>query len=137
VWTFLLPILALFGYSLSLIMMAFFVLYGFYMLVDLAWICVAWLGVGETARRRLLNFLWILPAMPLYRMVIFWFRIAGFLHAIAEPGAWRVQDPVVQAQRGFADLRLSTARILGNLLLNNSEFREKFGSGKSGDPSQQ
>ena len=50
VWTFLLPVLALFGYPLSLIVMAFLVLYGFYMLIDIAWVAVAWLGVDRQAR---------------------------------------------------------------------------------------
>ena len=115
VWTFLLPILALFGYPLSLIVMAFLVLYGFYLLADMAWVCVAWLGVDKPARQRLLNFLWLLPAMPFYRMVVFWFRISGFLHAIAEPGTWRVQDPLVQIRQGLADLDQSMGNIFGRL----------------------
>jgi biofilm PGA synthesis N-glycosyltransferase PgaC len=104
VWTFLLPILTLFGYSLSMIIMALIVLYTFYLLIDLAWVGVAWLGANQIARKRLQNFLWILPMMPLYRMVIFWFRIGGFLHAVAEPGAWKVQDPIAQIRAGLGNL---------------------------------
>jgi hypothetical protein len=61
------------------------------MLIDLAWVGVAWLGVDRQARQRLASFLWLIPAMPFYRMIVFWFRIAGFLHAVAEPGTWRVR----------------------------------------------
>ena len=134
VWTFLLPILALFGYPLSLIVMAFLVLYGFYLLTDMAWVCVAWLGVDKPARQRLLNFLWLLPAMPFYRMVVFWFRISGFLHAIAEPGAWRVQDPLVQIKQGLTDLDQSMGNIFGRLPATVAVFQDLFSRGKSGGP---
>jgi putative glycosyltransferase (exosortase G-associated) len=134
VWTFLLPILALFGYPLSLIVMAFLVLYGFYLLIDMAWVCVAWLGVNKPARQRLLNFLWLLPAMPFYRMVVFWFRISGFLHAIAEPGTWRVQDPLVQIKQGLADLDQITGNIFGRLPAKITIFQDIFDRRRSGGP---
>ena len=136
VWTFLMPILVLFGYPLSLIVMAFLVLYGFYTLIDLAWVCVAWIGVNRPARGRLINFLWLIPIMPFYRMIIFWFRISGFLHAVAEPGAWRVQDPLVLLQQGLFDLNQSTGNILGRLPGTISILQEKIGTSRSGGPPQ-
>ena len=116
VWTFLLPVLTLFGYPLSLIVMAFLVLYGFYMLIDLAWVVVAWFGVDQAARKRLMRFVWLIPFMPFYRMVIFWFRISGFLNAVAEPGEWRVQDPLVQIEQEFGKLIATLGGALQQLL---------------------
>jgi hypothetical protein len=81
------------------------VLYGFYLLVELSWAAVAWIGVDPASQQRLLHTLWLLPLMPLYRMGIFWFRLSGFLHATAEPGTWSVIDPVTQVRNGIADLR--------------------------------
>jgi len=133
VWSFLLPVLALFGYPLSLIVMAFLVLYGFYMLIDLAWVAVAWLGVDRPARQRLLNFLWLIPVMPFYRMVVFWFRISGFLHAVAEPGTWRVQDPLVQIEQGLADLSFSIGDALDRLPVKIPLLQERFGVRNSSD----
>jgi putative glycosyltransferase (exosortase G-associated) len=101
VWTFLLPVLTLFGYPSTLIVMSFLVLYLFYLLIDALWLVVAWLGVNEKARQRLAHAWWLLPIMPLYRMVIFWFRFAGFLYAVAEPGAWRVRDPLTLIRQGI------------------------------------
>jgi len=131
VWTFLLPILVLFGYPLSLIVMAFFVLYGFYLLIDLAWVFVAWLGVDKLARQRLRDFLWLLPVMPFYRMVVFWFRISGFLHAIAEPGTWRVQDPLDQLKQGLADLDEATGHVFGKVPATIAVLHDKFTSRRS------
>lgn len=101
VWTFLLPVLVLFGYPPALIVLALAVLYGFYVLSDVLWMAVAWLDSNTATRRRLARVAWLLPVLPLYRMTIFWFRFSGFLHAVAEPGTWRVQDPVAQIRAGW------------------------------------
>lgn len=112
IWTMLLPILSLFGYPAGLIVTAGFLLYIFYLLIDSVWTVVTWAGVDAAARRRLVADLWILPLLPLYRMGIFWFRLSGFLHAVAEPGAWRVQDPIVQTRASLHDLASrASARI--------------------------
>ncbi len=105
VWTFLLPVLVLYGYSASLILMALAVLYVFYMFIDVLWMIVAWLDANARARARLLRFGWMVPLLPLYRMIIFWFRFSGFLHAVAEPGSWRVADPAVQVRQALLDER--------------------------------
>lgn len=130
VWTFLLPVLAFFGYPLSLIVTAFLVLYAFYMLIDLAWVSVAWMGVNRAARKRLNSFLWLIPVMPFYRMVVFWFRISGFLHAVAEPGTWRVQDPLVQLQQSAAALLNSIGDALERLPVRIPVLQERV-EGKS------
>lgn len=105
VWTLLLPVLVGFGYAPALIVSALLVLYGFYLLVEVGWVAVALIGVDRASRLRLLGLLWLLPAMPLYRMGIFWFRLSGFIHAVAEPGTWSVSDPLTQIRAGLADLR--------------------------------
>jgi cellulose synthase/poly-beta-1,6-N-acetylglucosamine synthase-like glycosyltransferase len=105
VWTLFLPILTMFGYSPALIVSATLMLYLFYVLVDLAWMGVAWLDVNQVARQRMQRTWWVLLVLPLYRMLIFWFRFSGFLYAVAEPGTWRVQDPVTQTREGIADIR--------------------------------
>ncbi|MDQ7029381.1 MAG: putative glycosyltransferase, exosortase G system-associated [Ardenticatenia bacterium] len=117
VWTFLVPILALFGYPLSVLVTAVLFTYAFYVLVDLAWTGIAWLDANELARRRVQRLRWVLPLMPLYRMLVFWFRMSGFLHAAAEePGQWRVLDPWNQIFQGLHDLRQRTAYAYKTLL---------------------
>jgi cellulose synthase/poly-beta-1,6-N-acetylglucosamine synthase-like glycosyltransferase len=120
VWTFLLPVLALFGYSGSLIVAALAALYGFYLLIDVLWMGVAWLGADEQARRRLLRAGWVVPFLPLYRMLIFWFRLSGFLHAVAEPGTWRVPNPATQVKQGLAEDRERLQALWSRLRLRLS-----------------
>lgn len=111
VWTFLLPILTLFDYPLSLIILAMIGLYIFYMVIDLLWTGVAWIDANEIARRRLLQSWWLLLLLPLYRMLVFWFRFSGFLMAVAEPGVWRVQDPITQMRAGWNDMQARAIQL--------------------------
>lgn len=113
VWTMLLPVLIGFGYSSALIVSAMLVLYGFYVVVEVSWALVALIGVDRASRQRLVQSLWLLPIMPLYRMGIFWFRLSGFIHATAEPGTWMVTDPVSQVRGGLRDLRERFRRWAG------------------------
>jgi biofilm PGA synthesis N-glycosyltransferase PgaC len=106
IWTFLLLVLAIFGYPLSLIVMAFLVLYLLYLGIELMWAGVAWLDANPSARKRLKDSSPMLVALPIYRMLIFWFRFSGFLHAVAEPGSWKVQDPVSLTRQGLQQIRL-------------------------------
>ena len=96
----------------AFIFTALFIIYIFYLLVDALWFFVSWNGVDASARVRLRADFWILPFMPAYRMIVFWFRVSGFLYAVAEPGQWRVQDPLTQSRLGFADMVSRTATFL-------------------------
>lgn len=112
VWTFFMPILALFGYPGTLLVGALIVVYLFYLTIDLLWFVTCWALARPATRRRLRAQTWICLLMPLYRMVVFWFRLSGFLHAVAEPASWRVQDPLRQARQGLGDLRARLQRHL-------------------------
>lgn len=102
-WTVLLPLLPLFGYAPALIVQASLVLYGLYLLIDALWVAAALVAAPHALRGRSADLAWAIPLMPLYRMLVFWFRLAGFLYAVAEPGAWRVQDPLTQIREAAID----------------------------------
>jgi putative glycosyltransferase (exosortase G-associated) len=121
IWTFLLLALALFGYPLSLIILAWLVLYVFYLGIDLLWAGVAWLDANPAARRRLVSSAGLLLALPIYRMLIFWFRFSGFLHAIAEQGAWQVQDPLALTRQGLDQVRRELGEKLASLRPKRSQ----------------
>ncbi|MGQ9594817.1 MAG: glycosyltransferase [Anaerolineae bacterium] len=98
-WTFLFPTLGWFGgYPWSLILWAFTMLYFFYVLVEAGWTAVCYLLGDRATRQQLQRCAWAALAMPLYRFAIFWFRMDGFLRALAEPPTWRVRAPWVQAR---------------------------------------
>jgi putative glycosyltransferase (exosortase G-associated) len=94
-WTFLLPILTLFGYPGSLLVGAAIALYAFYMMIDLLWLLTSWLLAAPAARQRLKHSWWIFTVMPLYRIVVFWFRLSGFCMRSPnrEPGVFKTPSP--------------------------------------------
>jgi hypothetical protein len=116
-----------------MIIMSLIVLYGFYLLIDLAWVGVAWLGANKIARHRLLKFIYLLPVMPLYRMVVYWFRLGGFLHAVAEPGVWSVQDPFDQVLQGLSQVMQGTSQIFNKIPLPQSLAHFRSMARGSGD----
>ncbi|MGC8839381.1 MAG: glycosyltransferase family 2 protein, partial [Anaerolineae bacterium] len=102
-WTFLFPALGWFGgYPWSLIAWAFVMLYLFYALVEMAWTAVCYLLGDRATRQRVQGCAWATLAMPLYRFAVFWFRMDGFLRALAEPPTWRVRAPWLQARESAA-----------------------------------
>lgn len=114
VWSVFLPALLVFGYPLSLILGAWMAIYVMYAATELLWAGVAWLATPPMLKRRVLRALRVVPLMPLYRLLIFWFRVSGFLDALLAPPSWRVSDPLTQIRAALTDLqhRLRTADLL-------------------------
>lgn len=88
VWTFLLPFLFLLGYSPAVVALALFAMYVAYMAVEFLFYLSAYGHVGRRDRAWLRRIWWVVLAMPLFRFIVYWFRLAGILHAVAEPQRW-------------------------------------------------
>jgi len=115
-WLFFFPMLAFFGYSLALVIQAALFMYAFYMLTEGLWFLTTFWLSEPSARQRLRRNAWVFAFMPLYRFLIFWLRLAGFLAAQAEPPNWRVTDPVTLTQAGLRDARLKVQQGLSMLI---------------------
>jgi poly-beta-1,6-N-acetyl-D-glucosamine synthase len=105
VWMFFIPILLVFGYSTSLIVSAYLLVYLFYLLIEFLWFVAAGVFAQPATRRRILNHWYEIPLMPFYRILVFFFRFSGFLYALSEPGTWGVPDPGEQVRYGIRDIR--------------------------------
>lgn len=106
VWMFFLPVLMTFGYSLTLLLTAYILMYLFYLSVEAAWAVAAY-AFADTSTRAYVRRIWpTIFLMPLYRMMIFFFRFSGFLITLTEPGTWRNTSPIWQIQAGLMDLNL-------------------------------
>jgi putative glycosyltransferase (exosortase G-associated) len=105
VWTFLFPLMAVFGYPLSLVVSATLVMYVFYIGINALTALTTYLIAGQLERERLRRNVWMVGLMPAYRFLIFAFRLAGSLITLAEPAEWRVSDPVTETKR--AGLKLA------------------------------
>jgi len=99
-WTFLLPIFFLFGYSMSLILTAIVLMWAFYVIIDLmnAWFC--WRVVSGYTRKKISNNLHYAIVTPIFRLIAFYFRFASYLEVLTEPQAWTSPiSPVKSAKR--------------------------------------
>ena len=99
VWTFLLPMLFLFGYPLSLVTAAAIAMYLCYMTVDAMIMANCYVLGHKEARSRLRKCWWLFTVLPMYRFILFWFRLGGFLAVLNEPPQWRTSPPWQEAAK--------------------------------------
>jgi len=88
IWIFMLPLFFLFGYSITLIIEAIFLMYAFYVLIDFlnAWYCYQ--VVDKEAREQIKDSIQYCLVTPIFRILTFYFRFAGYLETLKEPQAW-------------------------------------------------
>jgi biofilm PGA synthesis N-glycosyltransferase PgaC len=91
VWTFLLPFLFFIGYSPSVVAGALLAMYVAYAIIEGLFFVTAYRFVDAEHRIWLRSTLWVPILMPAYRFMVYWFRLAGILHAVAEPQRWHTR----------------------------------------------
>lgn len=87
-WIFLLPMFPLLGYSVAMVAQAMTLIYAMYVLADAVQIASAWSICAPSERRILRQSVIYLPLLPLYRMVVYFFRMSGNLKTLTEPPRW-------------------------------------------------
>jgi hypothetical protein len=91
-------------------------IYAMYVLADAVQIAAAWSICAPSERRILRQSLVYLPLLPLYRMVVYFFRMSGNLKTLTEPPRWT-------ASAGWPDkLRLPGGGRLTGWWRNFMEF---------------
>jgi biofilm PGA synthesis N-glycosyltransferase PgaC len=88
IWVFLLPLFPLLGYSVATVIQAMALIYALYILADGLQIAAAWSICAASERRILREAVIYLPLLPLYRMVVYFFRMSGNLKTLTEPPRW-------------------------------------------------
>ncbi|MGH2606583.1 MAG: glycosyltransferase family 2 protein, partial [Anaerolineales bacterium] len=88
VWGFLLPLFPFLGYSAAIVTQAAALMYAIYIATDTVLLLVAW-PICAPAERRLLRVSALyLPGLPLYRMIVYFFRLSGILRTLSERPQW-------------------------------------------------
>ncbi len=88
VWVFLLPMFPFLGYSPALVAQAMGLMYAVYVAADALQLAAAWTVCAPSERRLLRESALYLPFLPLYRMVVYFFRMSGNLKTLTEPPQW-------------------------------------------------
>jgi hypothetical protein len=82
-------------------------MYSLYLGIELIWVVAAWQYANKPTRKRILESWYYLPLMPVYRLMVFVFRVAGFINVINEPSSWNVGNPIDQIREGIKETRQS------------------------------
>lgn len=88
VWAFLLPLFPALGYPPQVIAGAAALMYAVYVASDTLQMAVAWTICSPTEWRLLRQSALYLPWLPLYRTVIYFFRLSGILRTLSETPCW-------------------------------------------------
>ncbi len=91
VWTFLLPFLFAMGYSPTVVAGALVAMYIAYAVIESLFYLAARRFIRGPQRAWLRSVWWVFFIMPVYRFMVYWFRLAGILHAVAEPQRWHTR----------------------------------------------
>ena len=116
VWMPLICFFPLLGYSPMIIIVALIAMYVFYLAIE-AVNTVACYSVAEPdTRERIEHCGLVLFFLPLYRMVVFFFRVSGFLVTLTEEQQWTVTGDVTRARERFELTRLRSIQMATILL---------------------
>jgi len=112
VWTFLIWMLPLFGYSWSVVTQALALLFLFYTGMNTFQLLVGYLFSSPPEKVFIRKYIAYLPALPLYNTFLFWVRMSAELHTLTEGAQWTVQNPVLEWVETF-DLRRAAHAVNG------------------------
>ncbi|NLK52510.1 MAG: putative glycosyltransferase, exosortase G system-associated [Syntrophomonadaceae bacterium] len=105
-WTFLLPFLYLLGYPLPTILLVMMGMYICYVILESCTFHIAYKGSAPEYQKELRKIWWIIFFMPVYRYLVYWFRLAVIIAVLTEEKSWKTQNPILQLQsilQGYAE----------------------------------
>ncbi len=88
-WAFMLLLFPALGYPPPVIAGAAIMMYATYVASDALQMAVAWTICSPAERRLLRQSALYLPWLPLYRMVVYFFRLSGILRTLSEAPRWK------------------------------------------------
>lgn len=126
VWTLMLPFFVLFGYSSQVIVTALVLMYGFYALIEFLNVLASY-AISDFDTRKEIEKTWLYCfLLPVYRFVIFHFRMSGYLTALKESPTWNVPGPVNGVKNGVRNVKRGLSNGLA-VFLANLKLRGKQG----------
>ncbi len=93
IWMFAMIYLYFINYPLKLLAGANLLLYTTYVLLSLFNIATACIFLGDQKETRsfVIKHFYICAAMPLYRIMLYWMRLAGIINSLTTPSRWRTK----------------------------------------------
>lgn len=101
IWMFMLPLFFLFGYSMTLIFKAILLMWAFYVFIDFVNAGFCYLVVDREAKDKIKDTIQYCLVTPIFRILTFYFRFAGYLETLKEPQAWTTPINPVRSVKGY------------------------------------
>lgn len=120
IWFFALICLAFISYPVTLILESVMLLYALYVFATfLLYICILLFLSKEKKLQRYYARKWyLIMLLPLYNLLVFWFRFAGMINAINGPQSWRMHN--------LSDEHQSCAAIIRKDFQNITDIIQKW-----------
>ena len=110
IWTFLIFMLPLFGYSTDLISQALGLMFVFYLAVNFVRVLVTYAFSTPPEKVLIRRYLGYTLALPVYTMFLFWTRLSASLRTLTEDATWTVHNTLLEDLESF-DMRYAIARV--------------------------
>jgi hypothetical protein len=95
VWSFLIFLLPLFGYTWDIIGMALLLFALFYTVINVLRALLAYFFSSPPEKVLIRKYLGCIPAITLYNMFLFWTRMSAVLQTMIENASWNVRNPLL------------------------------------------
>jgi cellulose synthase/poly-beta-1,6-N-acetylglucosamine synthase-like glycosyltransferase len=114
IWTILICLFPFFGYPVSTVVIALALTYGFYVFLSLTQTAAAYTLVDSDTKRKTERALAWCFILPIYRLVVFYFRMSGYLRTLKEPAQWTAGSAALaNSSRNFETFKMMATSILG------------------------
>jgi cellulose synthase/poly-beta-1,6-N-acetylglucosamine synthase-like glycosyltransferase len=105
VWTFILLLFPLFGYSSRVVALFFVMLYVFHVIFDMAQTLAAFVISDKDTHHEIERAFQYVLILPFFRLLVFYFRMSGYLVVFKEPQKWKVSTPLSGVRQQVATVQ--------------------------------
>ena len=111
IWAPLLLFFPMIGYSWRIVAIAGIAMYLFYLLIEIVNTLAVFAIADEHTSERIERSGWVLLGLPIYRFVVFHFRMSGFLVTLTEKQQWTIDGPMRTAQGDLRKMQLRSIEL--------------------------
>jgi cellulose synthase/poly-beta-1,6-N-acetylglucosamine synthase-like glycosyltransferase len=114
IWTILICLFPFFGYPVGTVVVALALTYIFYILLSFMQTAAAFTLVDANTKLKTEKALPWCFVLPIYRLVVFYFRMSGYLRTLKEPAQWNAgSSTLANSDRNFAAAKILATTLLG------------------------
>lgn len=118
IWVFILLMFPILGLYISILPLVALLMYLFYVFIDSVVILFAYHHSNPATQEKIEESFHYVLLLPIYRLIIFCFRLSAFLHVLNEPADWKVEGPVNGFKNGVKDAKTDIGVSVTNAIFH-------------------